>query len=171
MYLTFIGNTDNQLGPVVVFGTGGKLVEVYKDRALGLPPLNASQAYNLMAQTKIFKALKGFRDFKPVDMDKLCSLVMCFGDLLVSHPFIKVILVTFSLLISKRNVISILFLLLLPGLLPSMLELLYGQKTRMLIRYRSLLFLLILSISLRMLLFLMDIKYLCDQLSSLKSVM
>ena len=40
---------DPQFGPVLLFGGGGQLVEVYKDRALALPPLNATLARRMMA--------------------------------------------------------------------------------------------------------------------------
>ena len=50
-------STDAQFGPVLLFGTGGTLVEVFKDRALGLPPLTTTLARRMMERTKIYKAL------------------------------------------------------------------------------------------------------------------
>ena len=61
----------SQFGPVLLFGTGGQLVEVFKDRSLGLPPLNTTLARRMMEQTKIYKALKGVRGRKPVDLAAL----------------------------------------------------------------------------------------------------
>src|SRR5690349_7255885 len=49
-------NVDPIFGPVILFGSGGQLVEVYRDRALALPPLNATLAQRLMELTKIHKA-------------------------------------------------------------------------------------------------------------------
>ncbi len=44
-YELIIGSSvDRQFGPVILFGCGGVLVEVFKDRALGLPPLNRTLA-------------------------------------------------------------------------------------------------------------------------------
>jgi len=83
------GNTDAQLGPVVVFGSGGKMVEIYKDSSLGLPPLTSTNVKLMMKQTKVFKALLGVRGSKSVDIDKLTSIIMAFGDMLVNHPLIK----------------------------------------------------------------------------------
>ena len=61
-YEIIIGSSlDPQFGPVLLFGSGGQLVEVYKDRALALPPLNATLARRMMEQTKIYTALKGVR--------------------------------------------------------------------------------------------------------------
>lgn len=88
-YELIIGSSlDAQFGPVMLFGTGGQLVEVFKDRALALPPLNSTLARRLMEQTKIFTALKGVRGRKPVDIDALDELLVRFSQLLVEQPWI-----------------------------------------------------------------------------------
>ncbi len=52
-YELIVGSTlDSQFGPVMLFGTGGQLVEVFRDRALALPPLNSTLARRLMEQTQ-----------------------------------------------------------------------------------------------------------------------
>src|SRR5262249_48259962 len=57
-YELILGSSlDPQFGPVLLFGTGGQLVEVFQDRALGLPPLNATLARRMMEQTHIYAAL------------------------------------------------------------------------------------------------------------------
>ena len=49
-YELIVGSSlDPQFGPVLLFGSGGKLVEVYQDRALALPPLNTTLARRMMA--------------------------------------------------------------------------------------------------------------------------
>ncbi len=61
-YELILGSTvDDQFGPVMLFGTGGQLVEVFADRALALPPLTTTLARRFMEQTHIFKALQGVR--------------------------------------------------------------------------------------------------------------
>ncbi len=82
-------SVDSQFGPVLLFGTGGQLVEVFKDKALALPPLNSTLARRMMEQTKIFKALKGVRGRKSVDMVALEELMVRFSDLVVENPWIK----------------------------------------------------------------------------------
>mmetsp|Transcript_69491 Transcript_69491/g.145133 ORF Transcript_69491/g.145133 Transcript_69491/m.145133 type:complete len:913 (-) Transcript_69491:501-3239(-) len=77
---------DPQLGPVVLFGMGGSLVEVFKDSALGLPPLNANLATKMLHQTKIYEALKGVRGMKGVDTDKLKEVMVRFSVMVVDHP-------------------------------------------------------------------------------------
>src|SRR5260221_1208215 len=50
---------DPDFGPIILFGAGGQLVEVWSDRAIGLPPLNATLAKRLMERTRIYAALNG----------------------------------------------------------------------------------------------------------------
>jgi acetyltransferase len=89
-YEVIIGSSiDPQFGPVLLFGSGGQLVEVYKDRALALPPLNSTLARRMMESTKIYKALKGVRGRKPVDMNALEGLLVAFSELVVEQPWIK----------------------------------------------------------------------------------
>jgi len=89
-YELILGSSiDPQFGPVLLFGCGGQLVEVFKDRALGLPPLNATLARRMMEQTQIYKALKGVRGRKPVDLPKLEELLVRFSYLVAEQRWIK----------------------------------------------------------------------------------
>ena len=89
-YELILGSSvDPQFGPVLLFGSGGQLVEVYKDRALALPPLNTTLAHRLIEQTKIYKALQGVRGRKPVDLAALESLLVRFSSLTVEVPRVK----------------------------------------------------------------------------------
>lgn len=88
-YELIIGSSiDPQFGPVLLFGSGGQLVEVYQDRSLALPPLNTTLAQRMMEQTHIFRALKGVRGRKPVDLAALESLLVRFGQLVIEQPWI-----------------------------------------------------------------------------------
>jgi len=89
-YELIIGcSPDPQFGPVLLFGMGGILVEVFKDRALGLPPLNTTLARRMMEQTTIYKALQGVRGRKSVDMAALEQLLVRFSQLVVEQRWIK----------------------------------------------------------------------------------
>ncbi len=89
-YELILGSSiDPQFGPVLLFGTGGQLVEVFKDRALALPPLNTTLARRMIEQTKVFAALKGVRGRKPVDIAGLEDLLVRFSQLVVEQPWIK----------------------------------------------------------------------------------
>ncbi len=80
---------DPQFGPIVLFGSGGHLVEVYADRALALPPLNTTLARRMMEQTRIFKAFGGVPGRRPVDVAALEAVLVRFSQLLVEQPWIK----------------------------------------------------------------------------------
>ena len=86
-YELILGSSvDPQFGPVILFGSGGQLVEVYRDYAVALPPLNSTLAQRLMEQTHIFKALKGVRGSPPVDLVALENLLVHFSQLVVEQP-------------------------------------------------------------------------------------
>ena len=89
-YELILGSTiDAQMGPVILFGSGGVMVEVYRDHALALPPLNTTLAQRLMEQTRIFAALQGVRGRKPVNLVALEQLLVRFSQLVMEQPWIK----------------------------------------------------------------------------------
>jgi acetyltransferase len=106
-YELIVGSSvDAQFGPVLLFGSGGILVEVYKDRALGLPPLNTTLARRMMEQTHIFTALEGIRGKKPVPLADLDQLMVRFSRLVVEQPWIKEIDIN-PLLASSERLIAL----------------------------------------------------------------
>ena len=106
-YEIIIGSSvDSQFGPVLLFGSGGQLVEVYKDRALALPPLNATLARRMMEQTKIYTALKGVRGRPPVNLAALEELLVRFSYLVVEQPWISEIDIN-PLLASPERLIAL----------------------------------------------------------------
>ncbi len=89
-YELILGSSvDPQFGPVILFGSGGVLVEIFEDSALALPPLNANLAKRLMEKTKIYKALKGVRGKKAVDLNSLSTVLIRFSRLIAENPVIK----------------------------------------------------------------------------------
>ncbi len=89
-YEIILGSSpDPQFGPVLLFGAGGQLVEVFQDRALALPPLNTTLARRMMEQTRIFTALRGIRGRKPVDLAALEQLLVRFSYLVVEQRWIR----------------------------------------------------------------------------------
>ncbi len=82
-------SVDPQFGPVLLFGSGGQLVEVYRDRALSLPPLTTTLARRMMERTRIMEALKGVRGRDPVDLGALEKLLVRFSQLVVEQPWIS----------------------------------------------------------------------------------
>jgi acetyltransferase len=89
-YEVILGSSvDPQFGPVLLFGAGGQLVEVFKDRALALPPLNTTLARRMIEQTKVFEALQGVRGRKSIDLSALEELLVRFSQLVVEQPWIQ----------------------------------------------------------------------------------
>ena len=89
-YEIILGSSiDPQFGPVLLFGMGGQLVEVFKDKALALPPLNTTLARRMMETTKIYHALKGVRGRKSVDLAALEKLMVGFSQLVSEQRWIK----------------------------------------------------------------------------------
>ncbi len=89
-YELILGSSpDPQFGPVVLFGTGGTLVEVFKDRALAIPPLNTTLARLTMQRTKIYGALQGIRGRPPVDQAELEKIFVRFSELVVEQRWIR----------------------------------------------------------------------------------
>ena len=89
-YELILGSSpDPQFGPVLLFGTGGELVEVFRDRSLALPPLTTTLARRLMERTRIYRALQGVRGRKPVDLAALELLLVRFSQLVAEQPRIK----------------------------------------------------------------------------------
>ncbi len=106
-YELILGSSpDPQFGPVLLFGTGGTLVEVFKDRALGLPPLNTTLARRMMERTRIYKALQGVRGRAPIDMAALEELMVRFSQLVAEQPFIKEIDIN-PLLASPEGIVAL----------------------------------------------------------------
>jgi acetyltransferase len=106
-YELIIGSSiDPQFGPVLLFGSGGQLVEVYRDRALALPPLTGTLARRLIEQTRIFHALKGVRGRAPVDLAALELLLVRFSQLVLDQPLIAEIDIN-PLLASPERLIAL----------------------------------------------------------------
>ncbi len=106
-YELILGSTiDEEFGPILLFGSGGQLVEVYRDRALALPPLTTTFARRLMEQTQVYEALKGVRGRKPVNLEKLEEILVQFSNLIVGQPWIKECDIN-PLLVSSERMIAL----------------------------------------------------------------
>ena len=106
-YEAIVGSSiDPQFGPVLLFGTGGQLVEVFQDRAISLPPLNTTLARRTIEQTRIYKALQGVRGRKAVDIQALEKLLVRFSQLVVEQPQIAEIDIN-PLLVCQDQIIAL----------------------------------------------------------------
>ncbi|HLH95532.1 MAG TPA: acetate--CoA ligase family protein [Xanthobacteraceae bacterium] len=64
-------NLDPEVGPVILFGSGGVALELYRDVALAPPPLNEERALALIARTRAGKLVHGYRGQPPLDVKAL----------------------------------------------------------------------------------------------------
>jgi len=78
------GSCDPQFGPIVMFGLGGVLVELYRDVAFGLAPLTNEEALRLALQPKGARILKGFRGKPPIDLSALTRVMVTASELMAT---------------------------------------------------------------------------------------
>ncbi|MGR9085785.1 MAG: bifunctional acetate--CoA ligase family protein/GNAT family N-acetyltransferase [Gammaproteobacteria bacterium] len=67
---------DPVFGPAISFGLGGTLVEILKDTAVALPPLNAYMIEQIIAKTKAASYLETFRQLPPIDRKALIDVLL-----------------------------------------------------------------------------------------------
>ena len=82
-----IGVADDPVfGPVVMFGHGGTAVEQIDDTTLALPPLNQALAHAMMARTRVWRLLQGYRGRSPAAIDVIGEILIRVAQLAVDHP-------------------------------------------------------------------------------------
>ncbi len=79
---------DNVFGPVMTFGAGGVAVEVLRDRAVALPPLNALLIDNMIASTRVSKMLGEFRGAPAIDRTALEAALLRLSEMVCELPWI-----------------------------------------------------------------------------------
>ncbi len=80
---------DATFGPVLLFGAGGTAVEVVKDTAMALPPLDLKLAQDLIRETRISRLLSGYRDRPAADIDAIALTLVKVSYLVSQHPEIR----------------------------------------------------------------------------------
>ena len=78
---------DRDFGAVILFGSGGIGVELFRDFAVGLPPLNQTLSRRILEETRIYQALsKGLRNKPPIDLKALEEIMVRFSNMIVDLP-------------------------------------------------------------------------------------
>ncbi|RME16858.1 MAG: bifunctional acyl-CoA synthetase/GNAT family N-acetyltransferase [Alphaproteobacteria bacterium] len=77
---------DPVFGPAILFGAGGTMVEVLKDSAVALPPLNSVLASRLINRTRVSALLGAFRDREAVDREAVIDVLMRVSDMICELP-------------------------------------------------------------------------------------
>ena len=80
---------DREFGPVLLFGTGGIYTEIFRDRALALPPLNRLLARRMMEETRIYQVLKGYRGRPAADLTAIEEILIRLSQLLTDFSQIS----------------------------------------------------------------------------------
>jgi len=80
---------DPIFGSVILFGMGGIYTELFKDKAIGFPPLNQVLARRIIEKTKAYDLLKGFRNLPPVNIQKVEETLINFSQMIIDHPEIS----------------------------------------------------------------------------------
>lgn len=89
-YELILGSSiDQQFGPVLLFGAGGRMVEIMRDHAVGLPPLTSTLARRLMKRTRIFGALAKTQGEEAIDLKALEHVLVRFSQLVAEQRWIK----------------------------------------------------------------------------------
>ncbi|MGF3554069.1 MAG: acetate--CoA ligase alpha subunit [Thermoplasmatota archaeon] len=97
---------DPVFGSVILFGLGGIFTELFKDRAIGFPPLNQVLAHRIIEKTKAYNLLKGFRGIPPADMKKVEETMVKFSQLIIDNPEIKEIDIN-PLIVNDNDLIAL----------------------------------------------------------------
>ena len=97
---------DRVFGPVILFGQGGTAVEVTKDSAMALPPLNAPLARALIRRTRVSRLLQGYRDVPPTNVDAVVHTLQAVSQLLADIPELAELDIN-PLLVNHDNAIAL----------------------------------------------------------------
>ncbi|HKH47043.1 MAG TPA: acetate--CoA ligase family protein, partial [Thermoanaerobaculia bacterium] len=81
--------TDPRFGPLLMFGLGGKYVEVFQDVRFGVLPLGAGEAADMIRGIRGFKLLEGVRGEPGADLDLLAEILLRLAQLSKRHPRIQ----------------------------------------------------------------------------------
>jgi acetate---CoA ligase (ADP-forming) len=79
-------NRDPQFGPVILFGLGGVMVEIFQDVSLGLLPLTRNHALAMIRKIRGHKLLLGYRGRPPVDEQGLADCILAVAKMAETHP-------------------------------------------------------------------------------------
>lgn len=97
---------DPAFGPVITFGAGGTTVEVLRDRAVALPPLNRFVARDLMRQTRVYALLQAFRNLPAADLDALEHVLLRVSELACELPEIHELDIN-PLIVDERGALAV----------------------------------------------------------------
>jgi acetyltransferase len=79
-------NRDPQFGPIILFGLGGIMVEIFQDVSLRLLPFSRDDALDMIREIKGYELISGYRGQPPVDEQALADCIMSVAKMAENHP-------------------------------------------------------------------------------------
>jgi acetyltransferase len=83
------GFRDPSFGPMIMFGSGGKYVEVYEDTKIKSAYLIDEDIEDSINQTRIGKILYGVRGEKPIEIEKLKGIIKSAAQMILDYDEIS----------------------------------------------------------------------------------
>ena len=81
--------SDDQFGPIIMFGIGGIMVEVLKDVVFRVLPISGRSARKMIDEIRSVALLNGFRNYPPADKIAIRSLLLAISEIIGSYPDIQ----------------------------------------------------------------------------------
>jgi len=81
--------TDEQFGPIIMYGLGGIMVEILHDVAFRVVPISRRSAKKMIEDTKSFPILQGVRGQAPRDRKAIENLLMICSEVMEAYPEIR----------------------------------------------------------------------------------
>lgn len=100
------GLHDEQFGPVVMFGMGGVLVELFKDVSFRIAPVTEVETLEMIREIKAYPALSGYRGSKMVDIKQIVKAIIIISELISNISIIKEVELN-PLLVYEKNVMAV----------------------------------------------------------------
>ena len=98
--------TDDPFGPVIVFGAGGTMIELIRDRAMELPPLNQFLARRLIERARVAETLAEWRGAAPVDMEALERVLLRVSEMVCELPQLREMDIN-PLIVDENGVVAV----------------------------------------------------------------
>lgn len=106
-YEVIVGSKkDPDFGPTILFGMGGILTEILRDKAIGLPPMNLLLARRLIESTRIYQLLKGYRNRPAANLSLLEEVLVRLAYLVTDFPEIGELDIN-PLALSRQTVLAV----------------------------------------------------------------
>ncbi|MFN6138618.1 MAG: acetate--CoA ligase family protein [Planctomycetota bacterium] len=87
--LIFGSKTDPVFGPVIMVGFGGVTAELYRDRALELPPVSPARLVRMLKSLHCWPLLDGYRGRPKVKIEALVDIIEKYSELILEQDWIK----------------------------------------------------------------------------------